>query len=70
MFHGKVSKEVAVGLKALRERVTSAKIPASKIDETLNLATWNIRELGKRRRTIAAIHYIAEILDQFDVVAS
>ena len=69
MFHGKVSQEIAFGLKALRERIAAAKIPSSKIDETFNLATWNIREFGKQRRSKAAIHYIAEILGQFDVVS-
>ena len=69
MNHGKVSKEIASGLLALRKRIAAAKIPSSKIDETLNIATWNIREFGKSRRTEAAIHYIAEILGQFDLIS-
>lgn len=68
MFHGNVSLEIAEGLKLLRRRIEAAKIPASKLDETLNIATWNIRELGRKRRTQAAIHYIAEIIGQFDLV--
>ena len=68
MYHGKISKEIAAGLLALKQRIATAKIPSSKIDETLNLATWNIREFGRRRRTEAAIHYIAEILGQFDLI--
>lgn len=68
MNHGKVSKDIAQGLLALKKRITAAKIPPSKIDETLNLATWNIREFGKARRTEAAIHYLAEILGQFDLI--
>ena len=68
MNHGKVSKDIAAGLLALKKRITAAKIPSSKIDETLNLATWNIREFGKTRRSEAAIHYLAEILGQFDLV--
>jgi endonuclease/exonuclease/phosphatase family metal-dependent hydrolase len=68
MNHGKVSKEIAAGLLALKARIATAKIPSSKIDETLNIATWNIREFGKVRRTEAAIHYIAEILGQFDLI--
>jgi endonuclease/exonuclease/phosphatase family metal-dependent hydrolase len=68
MHHGKISKELAKGLIALRKRIDAAKIPSSKIDETLNIATWNIREFGKDRRTVAAIHYIAEILGQFDLI--
>jgi endonuclease/exonuclease/phosphatase family metal-dependent hydrolase len=68
MFHGNVSLEIAEGLKLLRKRIEAAKIPPSKLDETLNIATWNIREFGKKRRTEAAIHYIAEIIGQFDLV--
>ena len=68
MNHGKVSKEIAGGLLALKKRIAAEKIPSSKLDETLNLATWNIRAFGKGRRTDAAIHYLAEILGQFDLI--
>jgi len=68
MNHGDLSPEIAKGLLALKERIKAAKIPSSKIDETLNIATWNIREFGKKQRSKAAIHYIAEIIDQFDLV--
>ena len=33
------------------------------------MATWNIREFGRRKRMAASIHYIAEILNQFDLIA-
>jgi hypothetical protein len=69
MHHGPVSPEIAKGLLALRERIAAAKIPPSQIDETINVAIWNIREFGKVRRTLPAIHYIAEILGQFDLIA-
>ena len=69
MNHGQVSKEIAAGLLALKKRIAAAKIPSSKLDETVNIATWNIREFGKSRRTDAAIHYIAEILGQFDLIS-
>ncbi|MCX6899036.1 MAG: endonuclease/exonuclease/phosphatase family protein [Verrucomicrobia bacterium] len=68
MDHGKVSPAIAKGLLALKERIKAAKIPSSKLDETLNIATWNIREFGKTPRTEAAVHYVAEILGQFDLV--
>ena len=72
MFHGKISKEIARGLRVLRDRIDEAKIPPSILDETLNLATWNIREFGRmrrrKRRSEAAIHYIAEVLSQFDLI--
>jgi len=68
MFHGKVTKDIAKGLLALQKRIEAGKIPSSKLDETLNIATWNIREFGKKTRSEAAIHYIAEILGQFDLI--
>jgi len=68
MNHGDVPAEIAQGLLELKNRITTAKIPPSKIDETVNIATWNIREFGKKRRSEAAIHYIAEILGQFDLI--
>lgn len=69
MHHGTISPQIAKGLKVLQSRIDKAKIPSSKIDETLNIATWNIREFGKTPRKEASIHYIAEILGQFDLVA-
>ena len=69
MHHGAVSPQIAQGLLALKTRIAAAKISPSKLDETINVAAWNIREFGKVRRTEAAIHYIAEILGQFDLVA-
>jgi endonuclease/exonuclease/phosphatase family metal-dependent hydrolase len=69
MHHGPVSPEIAAGLLALKKRIDAAKIPPSKLDETINIAVWNIREFGKVRRTEPAIHYIAEILNQFDLIA-
>ena len=69
MHHGPVSPEIAAGLLALKKRIDAARIPPSKLDETINLAVWNIREFGKVSRTEPAIHYIAEILGQFDLIA-
>ena len=68
MFHGTVSLEIAEGLKLLRKRIDAAGVPPSKLDETLNIATWNVREFGKKRRSDAAIHYVAEIIGRFDLV--
>ncbi|MBB3213296.1 endonuclease/exonuclease/phosphatase family metal-dependent hydrolase [Herbaspirillum sp. Sphag1AN] len=64
-----VSKELAQGLKVLKGRIEAADISPSQLDESFNLATWNIREFGKTSRSVAAIHYIAEILGQFDLIA-
>src|SRR5712691_8723302 len=69
MNHGDISPEIAKGLKVLQARIANAKIPSSKLDETLNIATWNIREFGKKERSEAAIHYIAEVLGQFDLIS-
>lgn len=68
MEHGNITESIAKGLLTLQDRIKKANIPSSKLDETLNIATWNIREFGKKRRTEAAIHYIAEILGQFDLI--
>lgn len=69
MHHGNVSPEIANGLLALKKRIAAANIPSSKLDESINFAIWNIREFGKKPRTEAAIHYIAELLGQFDLIA-
>lgn len=69
MHHGDVTPEIAKGLLALRKRIDASSVPSSKLDESINVAIWNIREFGKKKRTKAAIHYIAEILGQFDLIA-
>ena len=69
MHHGDVSPDIAAGLLALKKRIKAANIPPSQLDQTINVAVWNIREFGKKRRSAAAIHYIAEILGQFDLIA-
>ena len=69
MHHGKISKSIAKGLKELRKRIEKHDIPPSKLDETLLLATWNIRAFGSKNRKKASLHYIAEILGQFDLIA-
>jgi endonuclease/exonuclease/phosphatase family metal-dependent hydrolase len=68
MEHGNISKEIAKGLVELQARIKKADIPSSKLDETLNIATWNIREFGKKKRKEASVHYIAEILGEFDLI--
>src|SRR5205809_6585742 len=69
MNHGNISPEIARGLKVRQSSVAAAATPASNLAETLNIATWNIREFGKKARSAAAIHYIAEILGQFDLIS-
>jgi len=69
MLHHDIDIDTAKGLKFLREQIRAAGIPSSKLDETINIATWNIREFGKVAREEASIHYIAEIITQFDLIA-
>jgi hypothetical protein len=57
------------GRHQLGMRIAAANVPSSKLDETLNVAVWNIREFGKKPRLPESIHYIAEILGQFDLIA-
>ncbi|MGI8957380.1 MAG: hypothetical protein ACR2II_10770 [Chthoniobacterales bacterium] len=50
-------------------------IPSKDADQNLLLATWNIRDFGKRNnrgfgpRLPEALFYIAEILSRFDFIA-
>ncbi|MFA5129805.1 MAG: endonuclease/exonuclease/phosphatase family protein [Patescibacteria group bacterium] len=69
MHHGDVPPQIADGLLKLKKMISDAHVASSKIDETINVAIWNIREFGKVPRTDAAIHYIAEILGQFDLIS-
>lgn len=57
------------------------RIPAKQLERNLLIATWNIRHFGNLtrvwestsadspRRDLASIHYIAEIIRRFDVIA-
>ena len=69
MFHGPLDKKTLQGLTVLRQRIHEEHILPSQLDETINIATWNIREFGKKPRRQASLHYIAEILYQFDLIA-
>ena len=58
-----------------------AKVPAKELNRNLLIATWNIRAFGdltrkwhstkedSPRRDLADVHYIAEIISRFDVIA-
>lgn len=69
MHYGEPAPHIAEGLIRLRERIAEEDIPASALDESLNIATWNIREFGRVPRLEASIYYIAEILSRFDLIA-
>jgi len=51
----------------LRE-VLDQQIPTKTATDTLLLATWNIREFSDNRRN-ESLHYMAEIISRFDLVA-
>ena len=58
---------IAEKLLSLRTRLDQ-EIPAKTALDTLLLATWNIREFGDNRLN-ESLHYIAEIISRFDLVA-
>jgi len=62
------STRIAEKLLALRCQLDN-QIPQKTATETLLLATWNIREFGDNRRT-ESLHYIAEIISRFDLIAA
>lgn len=65
------NKRTAGGLLKLREQL-AAEIPRRSVTETLLLATWNIREFDSEKygfRTNESLHYIAEIISHFDLLA-
>jgi endonuclease/exonuclease/phosphatase family metal-dependent hydrolase len=54
-------------LLALRDQLDH-QVPAKTATDTLLLATWNIREFSDNRRS-ESLHYIAEIISRFDLIA-
>ena len=77
---GEMPADVAQDLALLSEALDRA-VPSKQLDRNVLVASWNIRELGRSngkwttkagdtpKRNFADIHYIAEILSRFDVVA-
>ena len=61
------STRIAERLLDLRNRLDE-QIPKKTATETLLLATWNIREFSDNRRT-ESLHFIAEIVSRFDLIA-
>ena len=60
-------KRVVEKLLLLRAQL-DREIPAKTAADTLLLATWNIRRFGDNRRD-ESLHYMAEIISRFDIVA-
>ena len=69
MDYSGITAEQARRLKKLNERIEEAAIPPSILDESLNIATWNIRDFGKVTRSEEGILLIAQVLYQFDLIA-
>lgn len=69
MDHSSLKLDELKALKLLRRRIKDANIPPSTLDKTINIATWNIRHWGQKRRKKCSLHYIAEILNQFDLIS-
>ncbi len=69
MDHSKLNLQELEGIELLRNRIRLEKIPASKLDESINLCTWNIRHWGQKKRMRFSLHCIAEIFHQFDLIA-
>jgi hypothetical protein len=67
-----VQRRAAEGILRLRKTLKVDGVPARTVDETLLLATWNIREFDSAKygdRCTECFYYIAEIINHFDLVA-
>ncbi len=69
MDYDDLSIDTLKRLKLLIDRIKESGVPSSTLDESINIATWNIRDFGKKPRSDDAIVFIAQILYQFDIVA-
>lgn len=67
-----VRRRTVHGLIRLKDQLRADGVPSRTVDETLLLATWNIREFDSPRyggRCPECFYYIAEIISHFDLVA-
>ncbi len=67
----KSGRRTAAGLLRLKDHL-GREVPQRTLSDTLNLATWNIREFDSRKygtRTEESLFHIAEIISCFDLVA-
>jgi len=75
-FYNTIDTETKAGRRTVRRLMELKEglkdIPRKTVDDTLLLATWNIRDFDKPaygERSDEAIFYIAEIISRFDLVA-
>ena len=69
---GSTGKRTATRLLALKDHFASNEGVPPRRDDTLLLATWNIREFDSPaygKRGLESLYYIAEIISHFDLVA-
>src|SRR3546814_13469344 len=60
------------GLLKLKQQLCDDGVPAKNVDDTLLLATWNIREFDSGKygaRCAESYYYLAEVISHFDLVA-
>ncbi|WP_047396031.1 endonuclease/exonuclease/phosphatase family protein [Chitinibacter sp. ZOR0017] len=69
MFHGNLDIASAKALREMQDRIVALNLPSSSLDESILVASWNIREFGKQKRHPLALHLIAEIIGQFDLIS-
>lgn len=69
MFHGELDVESAKVLREMQTRIKALDLPPSELDESILVASWNIREFGRKPRHPLALHLIAEIIGQFDLIS-
>src|SRR4051794_19678328 len=64
---------IAEGLLRLRQQFRDEAVPGRTLNQTLLLATWNIREFDEgskyQPRLPESLFYIAEVLSHFDLIA-
>lgn len=63
-----IAAATAKAIKQVQGWVAQAKLPPTELDRSIKLAVWNIREFGNSKRTDLAIHCIAEIISNFDIL--
>jgi len=68
MDHGNVDETIKKGIEELRKRIQKEDIPDTILDKKIKIATWNIRQFAGNRKLVS-IHYIAEILSHFEIIA-
>lgn len=67
-----VEKRIASRLLQLKDAMQAHGVPPKSLDDYMLLATWNLRDFGDRAygyRTKEPLHYIAEIISAYDLVA-